>query len=106
MRRGAKGGLLIRNSWPIERWVHDQDPPSFVNGARLLMRTGSAPGQNSDYIGYDLVMADNLPQAAVLVADSCYVSDKIREDIESRNPLTMIPMRKCRKFRKVIDITI
>ena len=30
------------------------------------MRTEITPGQDSDYTGYDLVMADNLPQPAVL----------------------------------------
>lgn len=42
-------------------------------------------------------MADNLPQPAVLVADRGYDSDNIREDIESRNALPMIPMRKNRR---------
>ena len=46
------------------------------------MRTEITPGQDSDYTGYDLVMADNLPQPAVLVADRGYDSDKIREDVE------------------------
>lgn len=64
------------------------------------------PGQDSDYTGYDLVMADNLPQPAVLVADRGYDSDKIREDIEGRNALSMIPMRKNRKVRKAVDMTI
>ena len=70
------------------------------------MRTEIKPGQDSDYTGYDLVMADNLPQPAVLVADRGYDSDKIREDIESRNALPMIPMRKNRKVRKAVDRTI
>lgn len=33
------------------------------------MRSELTPGQESDYTGYDLVMADNLPQPVVLVAD-------------------------------------
>lgn len=70
------------------------------------MRTEITPGQDSDYTGYDLVMADNLPQPAVLVADRGYDSDKIREDIESRNALPMIPMRKNRKVHKAVDMTI
>ncbi len=36
----------------------------------------------------------------------CTGYDKIREDIESRNALPMIPMRKNRKVRKVVDMTI
>ena len=70
------------------------------------MRTEITPGQVSDYTGYDLVMADNLPQPAVLVADRGYDSDKVREDIESRDALPMIPMRKHRKVRKVVDMAI
>ena len=70
------------------------------------MRSEITPGQDSDYTGYDLVMADNLPQPAVLVADRGYDSDKVREDVESRNALPMIPMRKKRKVRKFVDMTI
>lgn len=69
------------------------------------MRTELTPGQVSDYTGYDLVMAGNLPQPAVLVADRGYDSDKIREDIESRNALPMIPMRKNLRVRKVVDMS-
>jgi len=51
-------------------------------------------------------MADNLPQPAVLDADRGYDSDKTREDIEGRNAVPMIPMRKNRKVRKSVDMTI
>ena len=70
------------------------------------MRAEITPEQDSDYTGYDLVMADNLPQPAVLVADRGYDSDKIREDIESHNALPMIPMRKNRRVRKAVDMNI
>ena len=65
------------------------------------MRTEITPGQDSDYIGYDLVMTDNLPQPAVLVADTGYDSDKIREDIENRNALPMIPLRKTERCARL-----
>ena len=61
---GTKGGLLTRGSWPFGRWVPDQDPSSLVNGTGLPMTTGITPGQDSDYAGYDLVMADNPPHAS------------------------------------------
>lgn len=77
-----------------------------VNGVGLPMKTEITTGQDCDYTGSDLVMADNLPQPAVQVADRDYVSDKIREDIENRNALPMIPMRKSRKERKALDRTI
>ena len=70
------------------------------------MRTEITPGQDSDYAGYDLVMADNLPSPAVLVADRGYDSDKIREDAEKRDAVPMIPMRKNRKVRKTVDMSI
>ena len=103
---GARGGLLTRGSWPFESWVLDQDPSSFVNGAGLPMRTEITPGQDPDYTGYDVVMADNMPQPAVPVADRGYVSDKIREDIKRLNALAIIPMRKNRRVLKSGDITI
>lgn len=82
---GAKGG--VRKRLLAVREVASR-PRSIlrVNSAGLPMRTEITPGQDSDYTGYDLVMADNLPQPAVLVANRGYASDKIREDIESRNP--------------------
>lgn len=58
------------------------------------MRTEIKPGRESDCSGYDLVMADNLAQPAVLVADKGYDPDKIREDIKSRNAVPMISIRK------------
>lgn len=45
-------------------------------------------------------MAGSLPQPAVLVADRGHDPDEIREDIENRNALPMIPMRK------VVDMAI
>ena len=72
---GAKGGLLTRGSWPFESGfpirIHLR-----VNGDGLAMRTRITPGQTSDHTGYDLVMADTLPQAAVLVAGRGYESVK------------------------------
>lgn len=63
------------------------------------MRTEITLGQISDYTGDDLVMVDNLPQPAVPVADRGYDTDEIREDIESRNALPMMSMRKNRRVR-------
>lgn len=36
------------------------------------MRTEISPGQTSDYLGFDLVRADNLPEPGVLSADRGY----------------------------------
>ncbi|MCV2449740.1 IS5 family transposase [Paracoccus sp. DMF] len=100
-KRGTPKEALGRSRGGFSTKIHLR-----VNGAGLPMRTVITPGQDSDYAGYDLVMADNLPQPAVLVADRGYDSNEIREDIESRNALPMIPMRKNRKVRKAVDMTI
>lgn len=60
------------------------------------MRTEITPGQTSDYLGFDLVMADNLPEPSVLLADRGYDSDNIREAMEARSVVPVIPMRKPR----------
>lgn len=67
------------------------------------MRTEITPGQTSDYLGFDLVMVDNLPRPSVLLADRGYDADKIRDGMEARNVLPVIPMRKSRKKRIGVD---
>ena len=67
------------------------------------MRAEITPGQTSDYLGFDLVMADNLPRPSVLLADRGYDADKIRDGMEGRNVLPVIPMRKSRKKRIGVD---
>ncbi|WP_232419362.1 IS5 family transposase [Paracoccus sp. N5] len=102
---GAKGGLRKR-LLAVREAASRPRSISASTAQALPMRTEITPGQDSDYTGYDMVMADNLPQPAVLVADRGYDSDKIREDIESRNALPMIPMRRNRRVRKAVDMTI
>lgn len=67
------------------------------------MRAEITPGQTSDYQGFDLVMADNLPEPSVLLADRGYDADRIRKNMTARNLLTQIPMRKSRKMRVGVD---
>ena len=67
------------------------------------MRTEITPGQTSDYLGFDLVMADNLPVPSVLLADRAYDADSIRKTMEKRDVLPVIPMRKSRKKRIGVD---
>ncbi|MFZ7094527.1 IS5 family transposase, partial [Primorskyibacter sp. 2E233] len=74
-----------------------------VNAAGLPMRTEITPGQTSDYLGFDLVMADNLPEPSVLLADRGYDADRIRKTMERRDVLTQIPMRKSRRMRVGVD---
>lgn len=70
------------------------------------MRSDISPGQTSDYLGFDLVMDDNLPEPSVLLADHGYGSDKVRENMEARNVVPFIPMRKSRKLRIAVDRTL
>lgn len=67
------------------------------------MRTEITPGQTSDYRGFDLVMADNLPEPAVLLADRGYDSDDVRRTMEARDVVPVIPMRKSRKLHVAVD---
>ncbi|MFY0311684.1 transposase [Leisingera sp. D0M16] len=67
------------------------------------MRTEITPGQTFDYLGFDLVMADNLPSPSVLLADRGYDADSNRVHMEKRDVLPVIPMRKSRKKRISVD---
>jgi transposase len=70
------------------------------------MRSDITPGQTSDYLGVDLIMDNNLPEPSVLLADRGYDSDKVRETMEARNVVPVIPMRKSRKLRVAVDRTL
>ena len=59
--------------------------------------------QTSDHLGFDLVKADNLPTPSVLLADRGYDADSIRETMDKRDVLPVIPMRKSRKKRIGVD---
>ena len=48
-------------------------------------------------------MDDNLPAPAVLIAERGYDSDKVRKTMEARNVVPVIPMRKSRRLRVVVD---
>lgn len=67
------------------------------------MTTEVKPGQTSDYLGVDLVMAVNLPSPSVLLADRGYDADSSRAKMEKRDVLPVIPMRKSRKKRIGVD---
>ncbi len=67
------------------------------------MRTEITGGQTSDYLGFNLVMADNLPIPSVLLADRGYDADSIRTSMDKRDVLPVIPMRKSRKKRVAVD---
>lgn len=60
-------------------------------------------GQTSDYLGFDLVIADNLPEPSVLLGDRRYDSDHIRKTMEVSDVLQGIPVRKTRKLQVAVD---
>ncbi|MCU9840520.1 IS5 family transposase [Ruegeria sp. WL0004] len=74
-----------------------------VNAAGLPMRTDITPGQTSDYLGFDRVMDDNLPEPVVLLADKGCDADRIRAELQNRSIRPVIPMRKSRKRRVGLD---
>ncbi|KAA8608808.1 transposase [Salipiger aestuarii] len=67
------------------------------------MRTEITPGQTSDCLGVNLVMADNLPKPSLLWAGRGHDADSIRKKMNARDVLTQIPMRKSRKMRVGVD---
>ena len=67
------------------------------------MRTDITAGQTSDYLGFDMVMDDNLPEPRVLLADRGYDADRIRKTMNDRDILTQIRMRNTRKMRVGVD---
>ena len=61
------------------------------------MRSEITPGQTSDDLGVDLVMADNLPTPSVLLADRGYDADSIRETM---NKWDALPGKGCANHAK------
>jgi transposase len=60
-------------------------------------------GEVSDYKGYDLVMADGGPVPKVFIADKGYDADWIRDDIEARGGIAVIPARRSRTAPAPVD---
>jgi transposase len=73
-----------------------------VNAAGLPVKAEITGGEVSDYKGYEPVMADG-PEPKVLFADKGYDADFIRQDMEKRGGLAIIPPRRNRKIQPPID---
>jgi hypothetical protein len=58
------------------------------------VRTEIKAGETSDYLSFDLVMADNLPEQSVLLADRGYDFDNIRKVMDVRDVVPVIPCAK------------
>ena len=70
------------------------------------MRTDVTPGQASGHKGFDLVMGDDPPAPAALLADKGYDADRIRDWAEVRDAIPVIPRRRNRKARAGVDLTL
>jgi len=116
IERGARSGRRSRDhllvldsgsgSWPLKRWLYDQDPsPHHALGLPIAFALSG--GEVSDYKGYVPIMNADGPAPKVLLADKGYDADFIREDIEQRGGVAMIPTkqpldpaaRRCRDLR-------
>ncbi len=74
-----------------------------INAAGLPMRTEITPEQTSDYLGCDLVIADNLPEPSFLLADRGYNAACIRKKIAAGRVFPQTPISKSRKMRVGVD---
>ena len=74
-----------------------------TNGEGLPIAAEITGGEVSDYKGYDLVMDADAPDPKVLLGDRGFDSDYIRDDVEERGGVPVIPMRKNRKIQIPID---
>ena len=61
------------------------------------------PGQSSDFNGAIPLIDAPGPEAKVVLADRGYDSDKIRETLESRDIVPVIPTKRNRKVQIKID---
>lgn len=95
---GVKGGTP-RQGFSRSRGGFTTKIHLLVNAHGLPLSAEITPEQTSDYVGFDLVMADNLPKPSVLLADRGYDADSIRTTMAARNVVPVIPMRKSRKKR-------
>jgi len=100
--RGHQGGTL-RHGWGRSRGGFTTKFHLRVNLAGLALRAETTSGHTSDCHGFDLVVADTLPEPNVLLADRGCYSDRIREQMDARDVMAQIPMRKSRKMRVGVD---
>ena len=67
------------------------------------MKAEISGGEVSDYKGFDLLRADQLPAPRVFIADKGYDSNHIRETIADGGGTSVIPARANRKMPEPID---
>lgn len=105
LRRRRKGGIqgqgLGRSRGGFSTKIHLK-----TNGAGLPIAFEITGGEVSDYRGYAPLMDADGPPARVLLADRGYDSDAIRQDMQDRGGVAVIPSRKNRRVRESVDARI
>ena len=74
-----------------------------INADGLPIAAEITGGEVSDYKGYAPVMAADGPEPNVLLADRGYDADFIRDDMEARDGIAIIPTRKNRIAQIPVD---
>ncbi|SNY91208.1 Transposase [Cohaesibacter sp. ES.047] len=69
----------------------------------LPIKAEISPGQRSDYTGYDLLQDEDLPDPKVFIADRGYDANAIREGVEGKGGIAIIPRRSNRKKQPFLD---
>ena len=77
-----------------------------VNALGLPIGFALTGGEVSDFKGYGPLMEQEGPPAKVLLADKGYDADFIRQDIEQRGGIAMIPTKRNRKEQIPVDPAI
>ena len=98
-----KSGRSGRRSWPLARWLLDQDPSEEQRAGPTGRRRSLTGGEVSDIKGYAPVMAQPGPEPKVLLGDKGYDADAILADLDHRGAAAIIPPKRNRTIPRDID---
>lgn len=100
-KRGIQKNALGRSRGGFSTKIHLR-----TNAEGLPIGTEITPGEAHDIKGYDALMDQSAPDPKVLLADRGYDSDAIRDDVEERGGMPIIPTKKNRRVQIDIDRAI
>ena len=108
---GERGGFRIRVLGAQEvasrpRSISRRTARGCPSPSRSPAASEITGGEVSDYRGYGPLMEADGPLARVLLADRGYDSDAIRQDMQDRGGVAVIPARRNRKVRESVDTHI
>ena len=92
-KRGTQKEGLGRSKGGFTSKIHLR-----ANIRGLPVASTISAGQVSDFKGYHPVMEDGGPEPKVLIADRGHDADFIREDMEERGGVAVIPTKRNRKI--------